>query len=125
MASQRGDNLKLGTITAPSSLASYQYCCVEIASTGITLQASAGGAVDGILQNAPAAGEAAEIVTYGATKALAGDTVLPGAKLMVEATTGRVVTASEGSNHVIGKAITGGADGEVIDILFAVTGKES
>ncbi len=56
----------------------------------------------------------------GTHKMVAGAAITAGAKLM-SATNGKVITATTGSNYVIGKALTAAAaDGDVIEVISTV-----
>lgn len=112
----------LETRTAGASLASDYGLCMVFASAAMTRQASDGGIVHGICQSTPASGEAGEVCTFGLCEAMAGDTITDGAKLKVEATTGRVVPYTGTSEHCIGTAREAGVDGQLIKIFFTGVG---
>jgi hypothetical protein len=113
MATRNIRTIQAAGLTASADLSSYQYCAVDSAgSNTVALETSAGASILGVLQNAPTANLPAEVDVLGVTKVKFGDTVAAGADIMVEATTGRFVTATTG-NYAVGKAINGGADGEI------------
>lgn len=69
----------------------------------------------GVLNNAPIAGDACEIVNSGITKVVLGGTVAAGDPLMPDAT-GRVVTCAPGTDttkYQIGICLEGGAVGNI------------
>ena len=73
-------------VTAAGDLSSDQYKFVKMTASGIAKNTTAGGAVDGVLQNAPsAAGRAASVADAGVTKLVAGDTVAKGNLIMSDA----------------------------------------
>lgn len=91
-----------------------QFLCVKrstAADRTILLQASAGAAVDGILQNKPKAGEAADVCYSGITKAVYGGTIAANDILKNDAS-GRLVVAATG-NIGVAKAIVAGVLGDV------------
>lgn len=109
------------TFRAAADLSASQYRYVALDTAGrVALVASAGGFAIGVLQNKPAALDAAaSVVTVAGVKAkvVAGDTVTAGDILQSD-DEGRAITASTG-DFVTGKAVTGGAVGELIEtILF-------
>ena len=93
-------------ITIPDitpTLATAQY--KAIAADG-TLAATAGTGGVGILQNAPAVGQNAEVMVEGITKAKAGSTpVVAGNLVTNETVTGYLIPAVSG-DYVIGMALT-------------------
>lgn len=79
---------------AAGDLSSDQFKFVTIGASGVALNVTNGGYVDGVLQNKPsAAGYAATVATGGVSKVKAGAVVAKGAKIMSDAT-GRAVTAA-------------------------------
>ncbi len=110
------------TLEAGASLASDQYKLVTLASDGqvdVTGAAAANTPI-GILQNKPsAAGQAAEIMIDGISKAIAGETIAAGELVGPSTdTAGRVGDADTTADVIIGMAITGGAAGETISVLL-------
>lgn len=115
-----GEYMTLPGLVATSSLAAKQYTPVKLASTaGQVIAATATtDLIIGILQNDPAAGEAAEVAALGIAKAVAGtSTVTKGAALSANST--GVIGAVAGK--VIGIALEAPtAKGDIIQVL--VTG---
>lgn len=91
-----------GTQPAHVSLASSQFLGVYVNSTnGIDVQTTAGSAIAGVLQNNPAAGQAAEIMTLGVTKMLCGVAQNPGTPVYVNGS-GATTGSASGNNVIIG-----------------------
>lgn len=94
-----------------------QFLCVRRSSAAdrtILLAASAGAAIDGILQNKPKAGEAADVCYSGISKVVYGGTVAANDVLKNDSS-GRLVTASTG-NIGVAKAIVAGVLGDVATV---------
>lgn len=89
----------------------------------VTLASVAGQAICGILQNKPLAGQAADFVFAGITKAVvaaAGSTA--GSPQMVTATGAITDWTSTGNKRQIGYAQETGTTGQVIGLLLMPTG---
>jgi hypothetical protein len=124
------------TLVAGADLSAKQFYAVKVNSSGQAVTAGAGEAAIGIVQNDPASGQAGAIRVAGVSKAVAGGNVTAGAQVaanadgkIVTATAGRTNTNDAGSttdaligSNVIGVALSGGADGEVISILVTLAG---
>lgn len=112
--------LKIGTLTAAADLSTYQFRCVKMTSTGINICGTAGEAVDGILQNKPAAlGQEVALMCNGISKAVAGAAITKGAQVMTD-TQGRVITAATAGSKIIGRALAAANNaGEIIPVLFS------
>lgn len=114
-------------ITAPDLLAgadlsSSQYKVVKPASTAgeVIAGAAATDKIIGVLQNAPADGEAALVAVSGVVKALAEASVAAGDHITTS-TTGRVKTTTTGNNHVLGVALkASAAAGDIIPIVITL-----
>lgn len=109
------------TLEAGADLSTNQFHFVVIDADGQLSVATDGAAAVGVLLNDPsAAGRAAEVCIGGLTRVEAGGNVAAGAAVASNAT-GEAITA--GSDDVIlGTAVTGGADGQVISIIFQPRG---
>lgn len=110
-----------GTFTASADLSTHQLKFVKISgSNTCTITAASTDAVVGVLQNKPALGQEASVMTLGISKCLAGAAVAAGAEVMSDASA-RAITASAaaGANRVIGVALeAAAAAGEVISVLL-------
>lgn len=95
-----------------------QYLFVNIHTTGnAILVASQGAAAVGVLSNNPNIGQAARVVYGGRTKVMSGETTIAAGSKLTTGADGRAETAASG-DHVVAVAITGGADGTIIDALL-------
>ncbi|MCP3979695.1 MAG: DUF2190 family protein [bacterium] len=113
-----------GPLTAGADLSAKQYHAVQIDPTGydVVLPADATEVVAGILQNAPASGEAATVLSHGPSSAVAGGSVSRGDRLMSDAAAdGRLITWTT-TNFVIAIALSDAADGETFPILITCYG---
>lgn len=115
-------------LLAGADLSSLRHYPVKLNGSGAAVAATtAGEAILGILQNAPANGAIAIVRVSGISNIVLGDTITQGMKLAVEATSGRAkeaVAAYTNTNdagaaqdalvgsYVFGICITGGADGD-------------
>ena len=106
------------TLEAAADYSTKQFFFVDVDSNGrAILVASAGANAIGVLMNKPdALGKAAEVAVSGVVKVEAGGTVTAGEKVQSDAA-GNATTAAS-ADHVLGRAITSGADGEVISVLL-------
>jgi len=105
------------TVPVAAAGASNQYKLMTFDASGDAALASAGGDVEGVMQNTPAAiGDAAELWRGGITKAHAGAAVSIGDNIASDAT-GRAVTAVAGDS-IVGVALTAaGAAGVIFSML--------
>lgn len=113
------ENYTAITIEAGSDLSATPHQFVLVASDGqVDLVASAGGDADGVLMNKPAAaGRAAEVAIAGVAKVVAGSGgITRGQKVQSDAT-GKGILAASG-DHVLGRALTSAAEGELFSILL-------
>lgn len=79
----------------------------------------------GVLQDAPTSGVMANVVGFGVSKVVAGGTVTAGDVVGTD-NQGRAVTIAPGSDttqYIGGRAITGGASGEIISIFVTPGGR--
>jgi hypothetical protein len=86
------------------------------ASRTVTIDATGGVAIYGILQNTPGQGQAADVVISGISKAVAGAAVSANDPLMTDSS-GRVITATS-TNHRFATAIESASGaGQIITVL--------
>lgn len=103
-----GKTITIPGLTAGVSLTAAQYKVVKFASTAsavISVAATTDFAV-GVLQNDPAAGEAAEVAYLGVAIALAGVNDLAVGELVGFNSTGQVVDHTTDNRRIIGQALT-------------------
>jgi len=100
---------------AAADLSSYQYCAVKRNSAGKwALCSTVGERADGILQNAPAQDEIADVVVMPGVRCkmkVGAGSLAPGDLLKVQASTGRGIAISAG---VVNTSDAGGATDAVI-----------
>ena len=113
----KSDQITVGTLTAQVDLSSWQFKPVKIGTTGTVDKADAAAdIVMGILQNDPAAGEAADVCVFGVSKAIAGETLVIGEIVTVQVTSGELVTAAA-SSYPIGTVIGIAGNAQTATIL--------
>lgn len=104
------------SLVAAGDLSAKQFCAIAVNSAGRAAIADADDQVIGIVQNNPAAGQAANVAYGGVSKAKLGGTVAAGARVTSNAS-GEIIAAASAGDSVIGVALNGGASGEIISIL--------
>lgn len=116
-----GPTAHIVPLTAGVDLSSSQYFFVSMSADGQVDPTGDGAYAVGVLQNTPsAAGQVANVAVGGLTSVIAGGTVTAGDQIASDAA-GECVTAASG-DIILGEAVTGGADGATITILFAPRG---
>ena len=109
-----------GVTIAAADLSAAQFKCVVFSATGVAV-AGAGVNADGILQGSPVAGDPANVMHQGTSKAVAGAAITAGAEVASDAA-GKVVTAVS-TDFILGKALeAAAADGEIITVLISKAG---
>jgi hypothetical protein len=108
---------QITTLPAAADYSAKQYCLAVVDSSGnAALLASQGADADGVIYNDPdAAGKELQLAYGGVVKVKYGDTITAGNKLTSGAD-GRAEVAASG-DHVIGKALVAGVDGDVGSML--------
>jgi len=120
------------SFVAGADLRNYPFAPVRLDTNGRVVLAGANERAIGILQNKPNTGEAASVMLYGISKAIASGAIPVGSPV-VAAANGRVAAAGTFHNHgtassnpptgqqrIIGFALTGAtAAGQVIEVLLA------
>lgn len=111
------ESMQTISLEAGQDLSAKQFFFVSMSSDGQIDPTGDGAAAIGVVQNDPnAAGKAATVCIGGVTKVSAGGTVAAGAAVASDAA-GECVTAASG-DVILGTCLKGGADGEIITILF-------
>lgn len=125
-------------VVAAANLAAKQFYAVTVDASGADVTASAGGAVTGILQNAPASGAIAIVRVFGETQMIAGGALSTIGTLLASTSAGKAkaVVASYTNTSDAGGATdaligsycigtqltTAGADGDTFKMLFTPMG---
>lgn len=117
----------LTCVSFPSSgnLASSQYLFCNVNSSGLLeVNTTAGGVVDGVLQDAPGAtgreGSLALLSAGGISKVVAGGNITAGGNVS-SSNAGKAV-ASTTNAAILGKALEAGADGRIISVAIGYRG---
>ena len=94
-----------------------QYLFVEQNNAGaVTVCNSAGENALGVLYNDPASGQSASVAYDGIVRVMAGATIAIG-ELVATTAAGKAAVATNGQ-VILGEAISGGGDGEIISVLL-------
>lgn len=122
----------IGTLVAGADLSAAQYRFVKTDANGQVVLAGAGEPVTGVLQNKPAAGQAAQVRIYGVTKVVAGGAVGEGTLVAADAsakavaatvTTADTTTGALTGSHVAGIALgSAGAADEIVSVALLPMG---
>lgn len=116
---------KIGFIRASGDLTGKQYFAVKLdeGTDGWLLAGAGAHHAVGVLQNVPtAAGQAAEVMVEGVTKAVAGAAITKYAPLSVNSS-GKFIAATD-ATHVVGVALeAAGADGDIVAIWLRYAGE--
>lgn len=104
---------------AENDLSTKQFYFVELgASAGeVDVCDNAGDLVIGVLQNKPTAGQAAEVMTHGIAKVIAGGTIARQDRVGTDAN-GKAVAKTADAALVAGIALSAAAAGEYVEILL-------
>jgi hypothetical protein len=104
-------------LTASADLSTKQFYLCNIGSTGVAVNVTAGGQVDGVLLDKPAAaGRACALQVDGVCKVQAGGTITAG-DLLASDNAGKAVTAAT-TDKVFGRALGAGASGSLVTVLL-------
>lgn len=108
MAWESGPSLKIPGLTAGADLSAAQYKFVEMASaTTVTVCNAATDRPIGVLQNAPASGDAAEVLAFGISK-VSGDADLAVGDLIGTSADGQADAKTPGTDtteYVVGRVL--------------------
>lgn len=110
------------TLVAAADLSTKQYTFVKLNSSGQA--AAASGATDipiGVLQNAPTAGQEAEVLVVGGTKIVAGAAIGEGGLIGTSAAGKAValVAGTDTTKYVVGTLLTeSAADGDIVTAVI-------
>ncbi|MGE3467655.1 MAG: capsid cement protein [Pyrinomonadaceae bacterium] len=109
--------INLGRFLANAAFTDTPFRFVKLSSGKLVL-CGAGESSIGVIQDEPAANEAANVMSLGISKVLAGGTITQGSKVKSDAN-GKAVAAAAGEES-LGWALEGGSNGEYIDV-FVIT----
>ena len=115
-----GEYVSLPGLKASATLAAKQYYAVKLASTAgeVAVCSSGTDVVIGLVQNDPAAGEAADVAALGVALGYASTAITRGTALATN-TTGQLETTSTDNYQVIGIALEAAtAAGDIIRVLL-------
>ena len=108
--------LDIGFLKASADLSSYQHYGVKI-SAEFTVAPATAAAVDGILQNKPAAaGRACQVRVSGVSKVELGGTVTAGGKATTDSNAKLIATTSD-KDRIVGTFLEAGDDGDTVTML--------
>ena len=114
------------TFVAAVDLTDAQYKFVEFSPTGDTVGVAYSGAnAIGVLQNAPKAGQEAEVVLVGITKVKAISFIYAGQPVTCQATatdSGSLAWSAGDGGAILGKALTNAAAGEIATVAVSTLG---
>lgn len=115
------ENMHVISAVAGANLTTHQFKFVKLDSTANQVVLCGDGEDgDGVLQDAPASGEACLVCIGGATKVVLGGTVAAGG--VVSSGASGVANASANGDYMLGKCLVGGDSGEIATIIFAKNG---
>jgi hypothetical protein len=110
------------TLVAGADLSAKQYTFVKVNSAGEAIAAAAATDIPvGVLQNAPIAGQEAEVLIVGGTKVVAGAAIADGAQLGTSSTGKAValVAGTDTTKYVVGTLLTeSAADGNIVTAVI-------
>lgn len=108
------------TFTAENTFAAKQYYAAELSAEGqVDVPDATSDLVIGVIQNNPAAGQAASVRVYGATKWVSDGTVTAVGNYVGTGSTGKAVKKSTLNDKIAGIALTASAvDGAIIEVLL-------
>ena len=120
-------NSDIQTFIAAEAITGLQAVVINAAGKVALADGTTGEQADGIAQRSVDAGDAVEVVIFGRTKALAGDTLTAGTHslLMVETATARLIPWANGAGTeysvarvLFNQNATSYADGDEIEVIF-------
>jgi hypothetical protein len=113
-------------VSASASLTAKQFHAVKM--TGdktVTFCAAITDLCIGVLQDAPASGEPANVVVFGLSKMVAGGTITAG-QLVGTDNAGKavaIVAGTDTTQYILGRCVIGGGSGEVISVFVNPGGR--
>ena len=121
-----GHYISIPGLVSAEDLSSSQFKTVKLASTAGQVKAVAAATDEaiGVLQNAPASGEEAQVAALGVVKALVEASVSAG-DFLGPSSTGRLKAATTDNNLNLGYAVTGSSTsaGDLITVILTGVGR--
>lgn len=120
-------NSDIITLEAAEAITALQAVIIDANGKAALADGTTGEQADGIAQRSASTGDVVEVVIFGRTKAIAGDTLTAGTHslLMVETGTARLIPWADGAGteYSVARVIynqnaTSYADGDEIEIIF-------
>ena len=120
-------NSDIITLEAAEAITALQAVIIDANGKAALADGTTGEQADGIAQRSASTGDVVEVVIFGRTKALAGDTIQAGTDslLMVETGTARLIPWADGAGteYSVARVIynqnaTSYADGDEIEVIF-------
>ena len=109
--------LDIGFLKASADLSAYQFYGVKISATDFTVEPATAAAVDGILQNKPAAaGRACQVRVSGASQVELGGTVAAGDKATTDSN-GKFIATTTDKDRIAGTFLEAGDSGDRVTML--------
>jgi len=117
------NHVLIRTYPAGEDLTADQFRIVVLASGGVRRPDGATEVPLGVLQNAPASGEAASVMLIGVSKIVFGETVAENEWIKLEyvsaSDAGKALDADVALDLAIGRCLVGGAEDELGEILLS------
>lgn len=120
-------NSDIITLEAAEAITALQAVIIDANGKAALADGTTGEQADGIAQRSASTGDVVEVVIFGRTKAIAGDTLTAGTHslLMVETGTARLIPWADGAGteYSVARVIynqnaTSYADGDEIEVIF-------
>jgi len=109
--------LDIGFLKASADLSAYQHYGVKISTTDFTVEPATAAAVDGILQNKPAAeGRACQVRISGVSKVELGGTVVAADKATTDSN-GKLIATTTNNDRIVGTFLEAGDSGDTVTML--------
>jgi hypothetical protein len=110
------------SLLAGADLSAAQFKAVKVDNAGAAVLAAAGDFAIGVLQNAPASGQAATIRVSGKSK-FAGDAAVAAGAKVTSSADGQIVTATVATDNVLGVCLEAVNNaGEIGSLLITTSG---
>jgi hypothetical protein len=108
-------------LTAAADLSAKQFRFVKItADFAVNVCSGATDCPNGVLQDKPVSGAAADVMTFGISKVVAGGSISAGDRIMTDAN-GAAIKATEGTDttkYVVGHALMGASSSDIFSAFI-------